>query len=302
MHRLKIRQLETFLVYMKTGSVTEAAEELNTTQPNASKTLKQIEDAVGVSLFVRTGGKLRPTPEAELLSQHVARLMQQIDLIESFGGENSPLRRPTLRIATLATFGISLLPRAIQEFRNVHPDLHVQLDVVDAEKIHTMVAQGLYDFGFVHYPQKEAKLTTKALVSAGIVCLVPKGHALSGKKKITPRDLDGVEVVTYPTTSTLGAAIMKALADDGITIQQVVAANHSHMVRKFVEFGDCVGLVDPFCVFFRNSKEPFDVVPFMHHIPIALGLIVPQSRPLSGTTEEFLTCVKNLAQKQLKTG
>ncbi|MFC3727083.1 helix-turn-helix domain-containing protein [Neoaquamicrobium sediminum] len=43
MHRLKIRQFECFLVYMKTGSVTGAAQELHTTQPNASKTLTQME-------------------------------------------------------------------------------------------------------------------------------------------------------------------------------------------------------------------------------------------------------------------
>ena len=299
MHRLKIRQLETFLVYMKTGSVTEAADELNTTQPNASKTLKQIEETVGVPLFVRTGGKLRPTPEAELLAQHVARLMQQIDLIETFGRANSPLRKPTLRIATLATFGISLLPGAIEAFRDEHPTLQIQVDVVDAEKIHTMVAQGLYDFGFVHYPQREEHLTTHTLVSAGIVCLVPRSHALAGRRRITPRDLDGVAFVSYPGTLGLGAVIMASLAEAGIWINQVIATNHSHIVRKFVEIGDSVGLVDPFSVSFRDGRESFEVVPFEPHVPIALGLILPQQRPLSVVAEAFIAHVQAVAARQI---
>lgn len=82
MRRLKINQLETFVVYMKTGSVTQAAQELNTTHSNASKKLKQIEDIVGRQLLVRAGGKLRPTREAGLLYEHVVRLMHHLAVIE----------------------------------------------------------------------------------------------------------------------------------------------------------------------------------------------------------------------------
>lgn len=300
MHRLKIRQLETFMIYMKTSSVTAAAEELGTTQPNASKTLKQIEEAVGIALFARTNGKLRPTPEAELLAEHVGRLMHQIDLIETFGAENSPLRKPTLRIATLATFGVSLLPTIIEEFRASGSPLNVHLEVVDGEKIHSTVAQGLYDFGFVHYPQKEPHVTSRTLLSRGVVCLVPNTHVLAKKKKITPRDLDGVQLVSYPNTVHLGAVISKTLADEGIAINQTISTNHSHIVRKFVELGDRVGLVDPFAVAFRKGDENFKVIPFEPIIPIAFDLILPQHRPLSGVAEDFIAHVQDAALSQIR--
>jgi DNA-binding transcriptional LysR family regulator len=297
MHRLKIRQLECFLVYMKTGSVTVAAQELHTTQPNASKTLKQMETTLGVPLFSRSGGKLRPTPEAELLYEHVQRLFQQLALIESFGLETSPLRRLSLRIATLATFGGALVPMAIETYRESQPDLQLQVDVLDGQKIHTLVAQGLYDFGLVHSPVENEDVTSKTLAKSIIVCLLPRGHALADRKRITASDLAGEKVISYPGTVQFGAVIGKAFHDAGATLNEAVTSNHSQVVRKFVERGQGVGLVDYFAICDLGPDDGLVAIPFEPILPISLGLIVPQRRPLSQTAEAFISVVADLAQE-----
>jgi DNA-binding transcriptional LysR family regulator len=295
MRRLKISQLETFVVYMKTGSVTQAANELNTTQPNASKKLKQIEDVVGFPLFVRAGGKLRPTPEAELLYEHVARLMQHLDIVESFGLDSSPLKKLSLRIATLATFGVSLLPMVVRSFSKLYPDAAIQIDVLDTERAHVMVAQGLYDFGLVHYPQDEPELTSKTIVQTNIVCLVPHDHPLAPQSIIHASDLKGSNIVTYPITVHFGAVIAKTIADHGLSAKQPISANHSHIVRSFVEQGAGIGLVDRFAVCTSDHYEKFAVKPFRPEIPIALGLIVPQRRPLSHPARDFVREIEEVA-------
>jgi DNA-binding MarR family transcriptional regulator len=89
MRRIKLRHLDTLAAFMKTGSVTEAAVVLRTTQPNASKSLKQLEDFAGVKLFERSAGRLRPTPEAELLFAHATRLMDELTLFENFEYRNT---------------------------------------------------------------------------------------------------------------------------------------------------------------------------------------------------------------------
>ena len=295
MYRLKIRQLECFLVYMKTGSVTVAAQELRTTQPNASKTLKQMEETLGVALFSRSGGKLRPTPEAELLYEHVQRLFQQLALIESFGLETSPLRRPSLRIATLATFGGGLVPLAVDIYRKSQPDFQVHVDVLDLQKIHTVVAQGLYDFGLVHSAIEAEDVTSKTLATSIIVCLLPKDHRLAAQQRITAHDLIGENVVSYPGTVQFGAVIGKAFADAGVRLNEAVTSNHSQVVRKFVQHGQGLGLVDFFAVCDLDPEDRLIAVPFEPVVPISLGLIVPQRRPLSQTAETFISVVTKLA-------
>jgi DNA-binding transcriptional LysR family regulator len=251
-------------------------------------------------LFTRTGGKLKPTPEADILAEHIERLMHQIALIETLPLESSPLRITTLRIATLATFGVSLLPTVINEFSRKHPALRIQLDVVDGEKIHSMVAQGLYDFGFVHYPKDQAHVSTQILLTRSVVCLIPNQHPLADRKTIRPADLDGVQIISYPGSLNLGAVIAKSLADEGIDFNLAISTNHSHVARKFVELGSHVGLVDPFSVAFSQGNETFKVATFEPVIPIAFGVIRPHHRELSQAAEAFIGYFREVAVSQIR--
>lgn len=295
LHRLKVRQLEVFATYMKLGSVTQTALELNTTQPNASKALKQVEDELGVALFLRQNGKLRPTPEADLLYEHVQRLFQQLDLIETFGVEANLARRVSLRVATLATYGSALIPMAVERFLLSHPHLQLQVDVLDGQKIHALVGQGLYDFGFIHFPLNEGDVASRTLASSGIHCLLPAVHPLASRDQIEARDLAAEPLVTYPGSIQLGAVIAKAFLDQNLTMNQTVATNHSQVVRKFVERGHGIGLVDPFAVVDLTPDSMLRAVPFRPEVMISIGVLTPLRRPLSRIGQDFIDVVQEIA-------
>ncbi|MES2784357.1 MAG: LysR family transcriptional regulator [Pseudomonadota bacterium] len=297
MHRIKIRQLETLMVFMKTGSVTEAAEMLGTTQPNASKLLKQIEDAVGVPLFKRMGGRLRATPEAEIIYGHVVRLMDNVEFIERLSVDLAQLEGGYLRIATLSTFGISLLPLAAARFAELHPNVGLQIDVVDAEKIHTLVGHEVYDFGLVHHPEAEDNLHARLIGAGEMVCLVPNSHALAGKASINVSDLRGSRVVTYPRNISFGSAVARAFADAGVRISKTLSANHSMVVRKLVERTGGVGVVDEFSVWDADDKGPLVVRSLEPRIPVSIGLITSNRRPLSKAAEAFVQELRAVLSK-----
>lgn len=295
LHRLKVRQLEAFAVFMKSGSVTQTAREMNTTQPNASKALKQIEDELGVRLFHRQNGKLRPTAEAELLYEHVLRLFEQLSRIEAFGVETSLARRPVLRVATLATYGSALIPMAVEEFRLSYPDLQLQVDVLDGQKIHALVGQGIYDFGFIHFPLNEGEVTSKTLASSAIHCLLPADHRLATRTSIRAVDLANEPLVTYPGSIQLGAVIAKAFLDQNLTMNQSITTNHSQVVRRFVERGHGIGLVDPFAVVDLPADGALRAVPFDPEVMISIGVLTPIRRPLSRIGQEFIDVMQKIA-------
>ena len=68
-------KLLTLLKVHETGNYTRAAEQLSLTQPAVSQHIKQIEKELGITLFVRSGGKIRPTPEGELVIQYAERVV-----------------------------------------------------------------------------------------------------------------------------------------------------------------------------------------------------------------------------------
>ena len=288
MHKIKIRHLETLMVFMKTGSVTEAAGVLGTTQPNASKSLKQLEDSIGISLFQRSGGRLQPTPEAEILFTHAARLMEELTYFETLSVDLARLKSGFVQVATLATFGVALLPLVVEAFNTRHPDVFVQIDILDSDKIHSFVSRGNYDLGLVHHPSQEEDLMAKSLRTGSMVCIMPAGHPLSRRAAIRAADLAGVPLITYPKTLPFGAVIAKTLADDGVPVRNPISANHSHVVRKLVERGRGLALVDEFSVWDAAEAPGIAIRPFTPRIPVSIGLIVPQRRPLSLAAQAFV--------------
>ena len=83
MFGLNIRQIETFAAVMKTGTASRAAETLGITQPAVSRSLAELERAVGFALFARIRNRLVPTPEAKQLYQDVETTFRGIDTREA---------------------------------------------------------------------------------------------------------------------------------------------------------------------------------------------------------------------------
>ena len=94
---MNIRQIEIFRAVMQAGSITGAAHLLHVSQPGVSRMLAHIELQLGLALFERTRGKLRPTPEAQALYR--AYLAQDDNPLVQAALEQAMTGRTTLVIA-----------------------------------------------------------------------------------------------------------------------------------------------------------------------------------------------------------
>jgi DNA-binding transcriptional LysR family regulator len=288
MHRIKIRQLEMLMVFMRTGSVTEAAEVLNTTQPNASKALKQIEETIGISLFSRVGGRLKPTPEAEILYGYVSRLMDSVDFIERLSLDLANLKSGFVKVACLSTFGTALMPLAVAQFNKKHPKLPIQIDVVDSEKIQLLVRQEVYDFGIVHYPEQEDELHSEMLGQGELVCLMHKSNPLASLPSLSIQDLAGVDLISYPSTVAFGMAVRRSFENQNVHFSSLISANHSVVLSKLVEYNHGVAILDEFSLWNQSSIGELVIKRLLPAIPVSVGLIASNHRPLSRAAVAFV--------------
>lgn len=287
MHKVKIRHLETLIAFMKTGSVTEAAKLLNTTQPNATKSLQQLEGFVGMSMFHRTGGNLYPTPEAELLLSLATRLVEDLSVFENISSDIKQLKGGTIRIAVLATFSTAVVPITVERFSRQFPDIQVQVDILDSDKTHSAVSHGNYDFGLIHHPEHEPDLLANTLHTGSMVFIMPAWHRLAANQTIIASDLINENFIGYPRAIPFGAFVYKALMDEGIRLSISLFSNQSQLVRRLVERGCGVALIDEFAVWDANSDERLALRRFEPRIPISMGIIVPKRRPLSRAAQTF---------------
>lgn len=127
---MNIRQVEAFRAVMMSGTASRAAELLGVTQPAISRSLAELERAIGFALFVRVRGRLVPTPEGQLFFQDVDRVFQGMESLRAAAIRIRSAGSGALRVASLASLGSTIVPAAIARFRREFPDATVTFRIL----------------------------------------------------------------------------------------------------------------------------------------------------------------------------
>jgi DNA-binding transcriptional LysR family regulator len=183
---------------------------------------------------------------------------------------------------------------AMERFNSQYPGIQVQVDLLDSDKIHTYVSRGNYDFGLVHHPEHESDLMTQTLKTASMVCIMPKAHELAKHRIILASDLAGQPFVTYPRSVPFGAAIFRSFSTEGVRPSNYLISNQSQLIRRLVERGRGVALVDHFSVWDAGELDHIVIRQFEPRIPVSIGMIIPKRRPLSLAAQTFVNVLKDV--------
>ena len=145
---MNLRHLEAFRAVMLSGSVTQAAQSLNLSQPAVSKMLAELEHQLGFQLFLRSrGSALTVTPEADAFFYEVERSFSGIAALKRVAEDIRNMATGTLRIAALPALAVSFLPRVIAAFRETHPGVTVQLQTRSSSTVRQWMANQQFDIG-----------------------------------------------------------------------------------------------------------------------------------------------------------
>lgn len=126
------KSLTAFEAVVRLGSMTSAAKELDTTQPVISQRIRALEDAIGLVLFDRLGGRLTPTPQGHELYDEVSSSLSRIDstVRRLQASTNAPQRH---RVTIAAHFGFAhlwLIPR-LEALEGAFPQIEFEIVPVD---------------------------------------------------------------------------------------------------------------------------------------------------------------------------
>lgn len=110
---MTLQQLRLVIETVDSGSISAAAEKLAISQPNASVAIKKLEDELGYSLFLRTGGGISLTGEGYLFLEHAQVLLDEAEALRAIGREENVHR---LRVGVMnLTLAIDTFLRFCQE-------------------------------------------------------------------------------------------------------------------------------------------------------------------------------------------
>ena len=227
-------QLRTFLVVVRTGSLTKAARELNATQPTVSLQLRAIQKFLGKQIFDRDGTGLRLTPAGEKLRRYAdevlggLRALQQ-DIAALDGVIAGPL-------GVGATFIVSryVLPSTLFRFREQFPDVNVHLHMDLPEPLFQALATNTLDVICYLKVRTPPGLTVEPVGVDELVIVVSPAHPLARRRRVTPREL-GERPFVAAISSPLRDLIEAKLRDVGVTPKIAAEGSHHDVVKKLVE-------------------------------------------------------------------
>jgi DNA-binding transcriptional LysR family regulator len=299
---LNLRELEVFRAVMQAGSVTAAAAMLGMTQPAASKMLRQAEQRLGFSLFRRDRKQLVPTAEAHALLPELLGALAAVSGLEQLAAALRAGRSGQLTLAAVPVLATALLPRAVQAFRAVRPDVLVRLRAMSALEVVNQVADHQADLGVILGGTRDARVTAQALGQSAVGCALRPDDPLAQRASLSLADLAGAPVISLSAQQPVGQLLARAQARPGAAAAAAspvaIEVSQSSIACALVRSGAGVAVLDGFGLA-EAAAMGLQTRPLAPRIPLAVTLVEPRHRQPSRLAAAFRLAVERCATEVL---
>lgn len=225
-------------------NLTDVAQALHTSQPGVSRQIRELEQELGIELFVRAGKRLTGLTEP---GGHVLPIIERV-LMESSnlrlaGEEFAAQQTGVLSIAATHSQARYALPVAVQEFWERFPQVKLNLHQGSPRQVAQMLLDGEADVGIA----TEALADFPQLVALPCyrwthAVVVPPDHALL-QAPLTLQALAAHPLITYDAGFTGRTRIDAAFAEAGVEPNITLAAMDADVIKTYVQLGMGVGIV-----------------------------------------------------------
>jgi DNA-binding transcriptional LysR family regulator len=278
-HRFELRHLRAFVALADDLHFGRAADRLFVTQPALTQAIHQLEEALGLRLFVRTTRAVALSPEGVRLLPHVKTSLASIDRIgleaEKLGREQAGRLEVGYQIGT----GLLLMPTVVREFEAAYPQYSVIFKEYDFAEPASGLDVGKSDIAFLRPPVGYEHIDLLTLYQESRLACVSRGHPLASRQSVSIAEILAEPIIAAPTpgvwrdywllneyrsepanvvleSSTFESELQAVAAGRGIIV--TCEASRKFFSRPSVAFVDIDGLspCDVAIAWPRNSTHP----------------------------------------------
>ena len=226
-------------------NLTDVGNALFTSQSGVSKHIKDLEDELGIELFLRKGKRLLglTDPGKELLTI-VERMLIDTKNIKLLAEQFSQSDKGQLTVATTHTQARYVLPQIVSSFKKEFPKVHLALHQGSPKEISELLLNGEADLAIATESLSQIpELVSFPFYSWHHTVIVPKGHPLEKIKNLNIEDLAEYPVITYHEGFTGRKLIDETFSNANITPDIVMSALDADVIKTYVELGLGIGII-----------------------------------------------------------
>ncbi|WP_223067288.1 cidABC operon transcriptional activator CidR [Paenibacillus caui] len=295
---MDIRQLQYLVEVARQRSFTRAAEALFITQPTISKTIRVMEEELGVVLFDRQGKQIELTDAGRIIVERAQDILNSFQSLSAELDDLRNLKRGHIRIGLPPMVGASFFPKLMGLFHQRYPEITIRLFEDGAKKVEIDVAEGALDLGVVVLPTNEEGFSCFPFVEEKLNLIVHPSHRLAGNKEVELSELHEEYFIMFAEDFALHDRIIRECQHAGFQPRIIYESSQWDLISQMVAANLGVALL-PEAVCREMDPSRISVLPMVKPmIPWKLGIIWREDRYLSFAAREWIRFARIVLQQE----
>jgi len=194
---LELRQLQLFMEVAKHKSITKAAESMHLSQPAISKSIRALEEELGMTLIIRTNKTSDLTDAGRIVLEYAQRIAGLLSEMKTTLNDITNLSRGQIDIGLPPFIGSLFFPRVIAKFHHSYPNIVLNITEYGGARVVKSVEEGEFELGVAVLPIDEQQFDVYPIVEEEMKLLVYKEHHLARHNVVDIKELRNEEFIFY---------------------------------------------------------------------------------------------------------
>ena len=293
---MQIESLKVFCDLTETKSFTKAAQINNVTQSAVSQTISTLERRFNSLLIERSKKNFRLTPEGDVFYDYSKRILQTCGALHSKLQEIENVISGDIRVATIYSIGLHVLPPYVKKFLKDYPTVNVHVEYRRDNQVYENVLGNVVDLGLVAYPTRDARLEIVHIRKDTLVLICHPQHEFAKRKSVKVKALDGQRFINFESDIPTRKVLDKIFKEHRVNVQQVMQFDNIETVKRAVEIDSGVAIVPQETICEEVATQTLVSVELEHGAySRPLGVIYKKNKVLSPAIKQFIAMLKEPA-------
>jgi DNA-binding transcriptional LysR family regulator len=287
-----LQWLRGFYFVAEMGSVRKAAVAMGREQPTISRQIHCLEKELGVTLFDRSSGKMRITPEGKALQEEAISLFEDVKRVKGQFTEQEFDYRGKIVIATTHAIIDTMLPPYIEDFWKQHPGVTFHFEGAIRETVYEKVESAEADFGIASFDTGFKTIVFHDLYEAGLVLIAPKNNRFFAGTYPTLKQIAEAPLILFAHRGLLEPLIQGRFAEERLKLNVIMTHNNFVSIKRYVAYGMGVAILGSHALSPEDERN-FHVYSLDQYFPKRkYGILLKKKKYLAAVVKAFLRSIK----------
>lgn len=289
----RMKPLRAFCQTARLGSVSRAAEALYVSQPAITLQLQALERDLGVRLFERSGRRLTPTREGQLLYDLARPLVEGLDGLDGLFREKiSGLDGGELHVAAGSSTILYLLPKIVEAFRAQHPDVRLILHNVTGAGGLDLLRTDAVDLAVGSMLDVPGDLGYAPVYRFDPMLIMPREHPLATKAQLKLEDLSPYGLILPPKRLTTYRLVDLVFQKNRVPYTVALEVGGWEVIKQYVAMGMGISIVTSICLT-EADRERLVARSLAKYFPArSYGVVMRKGKFLSPQARAFVDLIQ----------